>query len=255
MGSKISIKSEEEIIIMSEAGHKLARVLKILAGETKAGVNLMDLESLSRKLINSEGAKPAFLNYRPEGALKAYPFSLCASINSVIVHGQPSDYKIKEGDLVKLDLGLVYKNFYSDAALTVAVGKVSPLAMKLVEATRKALSEAIYQARPGKTLGDIGWAIEKTAKENGFSVADGLTGHGIGRALHEEPAVYNFGSPRSGLKLAAGMVLAIEPMLVAGKGRIKELEDESYATADGSLSAHFEHTIVVAKTGPIILTK
>lgn len=255
MSSKISIKSEAEIEIMAEAGRKLAKVLKILASEARVGVKLMALEKLSRELIKSEGAEPAFLNYRPEGAEKAYPFSLCASINSVIVHGQPSNYEIREGDLVKLDLGLLYKGFYSDTALTVAAGKVSPLAMKLVEATRKALSEAISTAKPGRTLGDVGWAIEKTAKENGFSVADSLTGHGIGRKLHEEPAVYNFGLPHSGLKIFAGMVLAIEPMLVAGSGRIKELKDESYATADNSLAAHFEHTVAITKTGPVILTR
>ncbi len=255
MSSEILIKSETEIGIMAEAGQKLAKVLKILAAQTKAGVKLMELENLSRQLIKNEDASPAFLNYRPEGAKKAYPFSLCASINSVIVHGQPSNYEIKEGDLVKLDLGLLYKGFYSDAALTVAVGKVSPLAMKLIETTRKALSEAISIAKPGRTLGDIGWAVEKTAKESGFSVADGLTGHGIGRKLHEEPSVYNFGSPRSGLKLAAGMVLAIEPMLIVGSSRIKELKDESYASADGSLSAHFEHTVAITKNSPIILTR
>ncbi len=251
--SGVSIKSEAEIEIMAEAGRKLAKILKILAGEAMVGVKLMVLENLSRELIKTEGAEPAFFNYRPEGAVKAYPFSLCASINSVIVHGQPSNYEIKEGDLVKLDLGLRYEGLYSDAALTVAAGKISPLAARLVEATRKALNEAIAAAKPGKTLGDIGWAIEKTAKENGFSVADGLTGHGIGRKLHEEPTVYNFGSPNSGLKLAVGMVLAIEPMLVAGSGRIKELKDESYAAADNSLSAHFEHTVAITKSGPKVL--
>jgi len=250
----INIKSEAEIKIMAEAGHKLARVLNSLADYTKAGVKLIELENLSRKLIKNEGATPAFLNYRPEGAQKAYPFSLCASINSVIVHGQPSNYEIKDGDLVKLDLGLIYRGFYSDSALTVGVGKISPLAKKLIETTKKALNEAIKQAKVGKTLGDIGWAIEKTAEENGFSVADSLTGHGIGRALHEEPAVYNFGSPRKGIKLLEGMTIAIEPMINAGSGRIKELSDGSYATFDGSLSAHFEHTIAITKNGPLILT-
>ena len=252
--SDIHIKSEAEIGIMAESGRKLAKVLKILANETKIGVKLIDLENLSRELIKKEDAIPAFLNYRPEGAVKAYPFSLCASVNSVIVHGQPSGYEIKDGDLIKLDLGLVYKGFCSDSALTIGVGKISPIARKLMEVTKKSLNEAIKQAKPGRALGDIGWAIEKAAKENGFSVADGLTGHGIGRELHEEPVVYNFGNPNEGLKLKEGMVIAIEPMINAGRGRIKELKDESYATFDGALSAHFEHTVAITKNGPKILT-
>ena len=239
---------------MADGGRKLAKILKNLADAVRPGVKLIDLENLSRQLIKEEGGEPAFLNYRPEGAAKAYPFSLCASVNNVIVHGQPSNYAIQDGDLIKLDLGIIYKGFYTDAALTVGVGKISPLARKLMETTKKALNDAISQAKFGKTLGDIGWAIEKTAKENGFSVAEGLTGHGVGEELHEDPVVYNFGNPNEGLKLKEGMVIAIEPMLVAGNGRIKQLKDESYGSADGSLSAHFEHTVAVGKNGGRILT-
>jgi methionyl aminopeptidase len=175
-------------------------------------------------------------------------------VNSVVVHGQPSEYVIKDGDLIKLDLGLLYKGFYSDAALTVGVGKISKEAKRLMTTTEEALRAAIAETKVGKTLGDIGYVITKGAKKSGYVVAEGLTGHGIGRTLHEDPTVWNVGQKGGGEELREGVVLAIEPMFAAGKPALRQLRDESWATADGSLSAHFEHTVAVTKNGPLVLT-
>ncbi len=248
------LKTPEEIEVMAEGGRRLGEVLRRLAEETRAGVTTKHLDRLAYQLIHTSGAKPAFLHYRPAGARRAYPYSLCTSLNDVVVHGQPADYVVKDGDLVKLDLGLLYKGFYLDAALTVAVGKVGKEAERLVVTTKEALRAAISEVRIGKTLGDIGYTVEKTAKKNRCSVADGLTGHGIGRSLHEDPTVLNVGRKGEGEELQEGIVLAIEPMLVLGNSPLKQLRDESWATADGSLAAHFEHTVAVTKNGPWILT-
>ena len=250
----LTLKTPEEIEIMAEGGRRLAVVLARLAEETRAGITTKSLDRLAYQLIHRSGAKPAFLNYRPAGARRAYPYSLCASVNGVVVHGQPSEYVIKESDLVKLDLGLLYKGFYSDAALTVGVGEISKEAKRLVAATEEALHAAIAEANVGKTLGDIGYVVAKRAKRSGCVVAEGLTGHGIGRALHEDPTVWNVGQKGGGEELREGMVLAIEPMFVTGKPALRQLRDESWATADGSLSAHFEHTVAITKNGPLILT-
>ncbi len=254
------LKSREEIELMAEGGHRLANVLKQLAAETRAGVTTRQLDAIAYELIHQAGGKPAFLNYRPGGARRPYPFTLCASINDVVVHGQPSDYIIQDGDLVKLDLGLIYKKFYTDAAVTVMVGEatgaISREAKKLVAATQEALAAAIAVIAPGKTLGDIGFAIAQVARRNKCGIADGLGGHGIGRALHEDPFVFNFGERGEGEELRAGMVLAIEPMLTAGGNATKQVkQDESYATRDGSLSAHFEHTVAVVEGGARVLTE
>lgn len=250
----LTLKTPEEIKVMAEGGRRLAQVLAALAAATRAGVTTKSLDRMAYQLIHKAGAKPSFLHYRPAGARRAYPYSLCASLNGVVVHGQPSDYVIQDGDLVKLDLGLLYKGFHTDTAVTVPVGKVSKEALRLVAATREALSTAIDEAFIGKTLGDVGFAIAQVAKKNKCAVADGLTGHGIGRALHEEPTVWNAGRRGEGEPLAEGMVLAIEPMFVAGKPPLRQLQDESWATMDGSLAAHFEHTVAITADGPLILT-
>jgi methionyl aminopeptidase len=255
LATMLLLKTPEEIEVMGEGGWRLGEVLKHLAEETRAGVTTKQLDRMAYQLIHKIGAKPAFLNYRPAGAVKPYPFTLCTSLNGVVVHGQPSEYVVKDGDLVKLDLGLVYKGFYLDAAVTVAVGKVSREAKKLMAATMEALNVGIEAAEIGNTLGDIGAAVQNVARKNKFSVADGLTGHGIGRALHEDPTVFNVGRAGEGETLREGMVLAIEPMIVAGKGALAQLRDESWATADGSLAAHFEHTVAITKRGPKVLTK
>ncbi|MGB7957661.1 MAG: type I methionyl aminopeptidase [Minisyncoccia bacterium] len=251
----IYIKSPEEIEVMAEGGRRLAAVLKKLVPSVRIGMTTKELDVLAFDFIKGEGCKPSFLNYRPAGAAKAYPATLCSSVNDVIVHGLPSDYVVCDGDLVKLDLGLVYKGFHLDAARTVSVGSVTPEAKRLIAATRKALDAGIKEAKPGHTLGDIGFAIQNIAQKAGYSVAQGLTGHGIGKSLHEDPAVFNFGRRGQGEEIEEGMVIAIEPMINAGTGAIKQLKDDSYATRDGSLSAHFENTVAITKDGPRVLTE
>ena len=251
----VVLKTAEEIEIMAEGGRRLALIVEALKKEARPGVTTIFLDKLARKLIKESGAEPAFLGYRPAGSVKAYPYAICASLNDVVVHGLPSDYALKDGDLLKLDLGLKYGGFFSDSAVTIPIGKVSKEAEKLVRVTREALDVGIAEAGPGKTVGDIGYAIEKFAAKNGFSVVKSLTGHGIGRELHEEPQVLNFGRKGTGEELAPGMVLAIEPMIAAGSGATEQLTDESFITADGSLAAHFEHTVAVTEAGPRILTK
>jgi methionyl aminopeptidase len=250
----IFLKTPEEIEIMKEAGKRLAEVLDILKNETKEGIETKYLDNLAYKLIKERSAEPAFLNYKT-GAGRFFPASLCVSINETIVHGIPSEYKIKNGDLVKLDIGLKYKGYYADMACTVGVGEISDEAKRLISAVEEAFFTALKYATPNNTLGDIGWAISNTAKKYGFSVADKLIGHGIGKRLHEDPQVFNFGSPHKGIKLQEGMVLAIEPMFCAKSGEVIEQKDGSFKTKDNSLTAHFEHTVAILKNGPMILTK
>lgn len=248
------LKTEEEIEIMAEGGKKLAKILIALEKEVVVGLETRELDCIARELITAEGGTAAFLGYRPYGAGKAFPAALCVSVNDEVVHGLPSDYAMKDGDLVKLDAGMIYKGFYTDTALTVMVGKVSRAARELVEVTRQSLEKGIDAARHGNALGDIGHAIESHVKSFGFDVVTALTGHGIGRALHEDPYVMNFGKSGAGEKLKIGMVLAIEPMVAARSGRVRQREDDSFIVADGSLAAHFEHTIAITKEGPRILT-
>lgn len=251
----ISLKSPREIEMIRTAGKILAGTLVRLKREAKEGITLDYLDNLAFKLIKQAGARPAFLGYKPDGAKKPYKASICASVNNVVVHGFPNNYKLKQGDILKIDLGVEQKNFYADAAETIIIGKGIKLTEDLISATRKALYAGIKYAKPGNYLGDIGWVIEKTAKKFNFSVIKGLTGHGIGYKLHEEPTIYNFGRKGSGLKLKPGMILAIEPMFSVGSDEIIQKSDESWATIDGSLSAHFEHTIAVTEKGPMILTE
>ena len=252
----ITFKTPEDIEVMAVGGQKLAAVLAALRKETKAGVVTKDLDTLAHDLIVASDAKPAFLNYHPAGARNAYPWTLCISLNDVVVHGQPSGYVIKDGDLVKLDLGLKYQGWYLDAAITVGVGKISKEAEKLMAATKEALAAGVKAAKIGSTFGDLGFAIESVVRKYGFSVADDLIGHGIGRNLHEDPPVLNFGREGQGEPIEEGMVIAIEPMVVVGSPAVKTLKlDESFATRDGSLAAHFEHTVAITSAGPRILTE
>jgi len=251
----MELRTPEEIKVMAEGGRRLGAVLAQLRAEVRPGVTTLALDRAARALIEAGGDIPAFLNYRPGGARRAYPYTLCASVNNVVVHGQPSKYVLQEGDIVKLDLGLKHKGFYLDAAITVGVGTVSAEAKKLMTVTEESLYAGIKEAKPGHRLGDIGHAIEHVVHKNRFSVAEGLTGHGIGRELHEEPTVFNFGDKSTGMKLVAGMVIAIEPMVTIGDGAIVQLLDEGYGTADHTWAAHFEHTVAITKNGPVILTK
>ena len=181
--------------------------------------------------------------------------SICTSVNDVVVHGVPNAYKLKQGDIVKLDLGLKYRGFYTDTAITVGIGKVSDEAKRLMAVTEDALILAIDECQAGNTVGDIGFAINAYVRKHGMHVAKGLTGHGIGQRLHEDPVVYNEGKPGMGARLEPGMVIAIEPMVTSGSGAVKELADESFATKEGALAAHFEHTVAITEAGPMILTK
>lgn len=239
---------------MRAAGKILAETLRQLIGFAQEGITLLDLDDLARNIIQKAGAKPAFLGYAPEGAKRPFPGTLCASLNQVVVHGVPTTRPLKPGDLLKLDLGVVFDEFYADAAISVGVGNISRQASELIHATRKALEAGIAAARSGNTLGDIGFVISKTAAEHGFKVVKGLTGHGIGAELHEEPVVLNEGKPGKGLTLKTGMTLAIEPMFSIGTNKVVQLDDDSYVTADGSLSAHFEHTVVITEKGAEVLT-
>lgn len=240
---------------MTEGGRILADVRNQLASTAKEGIILKDLDNLAERLIKKAGALPAFLGYRPEGTEKSYSASICTSVNNVVVHGLPNDYKLKNGDLLKIDLGVLYKEFYTDTAITIGIGKISSEAERLIAITKKSLEAAIENCQLGKSLGDISWAIGNCVKGAGFKVVKGLTGHGIGRQLHEDPVVYNEGKSGMGKNLEVGMVLAIEPMVSAGSSHIIQLSDESYATSDKSLSAHFEHTVAITASGPEILTR
>lgn len=251
----INIYSEKEILVMREGGKILSKIFKNLRKKIKIGVSLRELDNFAHQEAKRLGAKPAFFGYRPEGARYPYPFAICASVNNVIVHGQPNNYKLRDGDVLKIDFGIKFHGYYTDSAFTIIVGKSNPLQSNLLKATQKALDEAIKIAKPEKTLGDIGYAIEKTAKKYGVNVIRGLTGHGVGRQLHEEPTVYNYGEKGKGIILKPGMVIAIEPMLSMGSPDIKQLSDESWATIDNSLSAQFEHTIAITGKGNEILTK
>lgn len=248
------IKTQEQIKKIKVSGKILASVAKELKKNIAVGVMLKDLDILARKLMEEAGAEPAFLGYQPHGADHPFPASICASLNEVVVHGVPNKYKLKSGDILKLDFGVSYQGFITDSAFTVGVGEISKEAQKLMDVTKHSLMLGIKECRAGKTLGDIGWAINDYVQRNGFKVVKGLCGHGVGIELHEEPSVFNEGQKNTGLQLKPGMVLALEPMVSAGDPYIVQTDQESYATRDGSLSAHFEHTVLITERNPEILT-
>ena len=248
------IKKPDEIANVAKAGKILSATLKKLSAGAKEGVIISSLDEMAREFIEKSGGAPAFLNYQPEGADHPYPATICASLNDVIVHGVPTNRKLKNGDIFSIDCGVRYGGYCADAAITVAIGKTKPEVQKLIKVTREALMLGIKAAKPGNTLGDIGHAIGSHAKKNKLKVVRGLTGHGIGTHLHEDPSIFNEGTPGKGMKLAVGMTLALEPMFAIGSANVIQLDDESYATEDGSMSAHFEHTIVITEKGAKILT-
>lgn len=258
----VYLKSSQEISIMAEGGKILAEILKKLSKAVKPGVTTQDLEDLARELTKEARIKPAFLGYG------GYPAALCASVNEEVVHCEPSSRGLKEGEIVSLDMGIIYKGFYLDSALTVAVlngleygdyrqwAKLNPRLHKLLETTEEALNAGIEEARAGNRVGNISYAVQRVAESYGFNVVRELVGHGIGRELHEEPQVPNFGRKTDGIELQEGMVLAIEPMVTTGDWRVKkDHRGFAYRTADGSYAAHFEHTVAITKDGPVVLTK
>jgi methionyl aminopeptidase len=245
----IDLKSKEEIALMREAGRAVAQVLEILKKEIGPGLVIKRLDDIVRREFARRGVTPTFLGYQ------GYPARVCVSINDEVVHGIPSSRTLKEGDIVSIDLGATYKGFVGDAAITVCVGKVSPEAERLVRVTEEALWEAIRAARAGARLGQVSAAVQAHAEQNGFSVVRDYAGHGIGRKMHEEPQVPNFGRPEQGPVLVRGMVLAIEPMLTAGDWHTKRDSDNwTVRTIDGSLAAHFEHTVAITDGEAEVLT-
>jgi methionyl aminopeptidase len=245
----ITIKSEREIDLMRQAGRMVAEVLAILAKSVKPGLKTKELDIIAEREIKRLGGKSSFKGYR------GYPAHLCVSINDEIVHGIPGDRIIREGDIVSLDFGAVFKGYQGDAAKTVGVGVVTPQAEALIKTTEGALMAGLQMARDQNRLGDISSAVQQYAESRGFSVVREYTGHGIGRQMHEDPLIPNFGVAGTGIVLKKGMTLAIEPMLNAGEWRTRLDNNEwTVHTADGSLSAHFENTIVITDGDPEILT-
>ena len=250
----ISLKSPREIEIMRRANVIVAEVLQELKRRVAPGVTTLDLDAIAEEMTLKRNAIPAFKGYNVAG--RVYPRCLCASINDEIVHGIPSNRALREGDIVGLDYGVIYEGFYGDSAVTVGVGKVSEEAQRLMAVTEQSLYEGIEQLREGKRLGDLGAAVQKVAEGAGFSVVRAFVGHGIGKKLHEEPPVPNYGEPERGLRLREGMVLAIEPMVNVGGYEVEIKEDGWTAvTKDGSLAAHFEHSVAITKDEPFILSQ
>lgn len=246
-------KSDREIDLMREAGRIVAEVLEILGNQVTPGITTAELDRIAEEYILSRGAAPAFKGYRMGG--NVFPASICASIDDVVVHGIPSGRKLMEGEIISIDVGTVKEGYYGDGARTYAVGAIDETKRKLMDVTLQALYAGIEQAVVGNRLGDISAAIQKTVEQNGFSVVRDMVGHGIGRRMHEEPQVHNFGVPGTGPLLKKGLVLAIEPMVNAGGSKISFKPDGwTTVTADGSPSAHFEHTVAITGDGPDILT-
>jgi methionyl aminopeptidase len=242
-------KSPEEIEKMAAAGRVLARCHTLLAGKARAGVTTEELDQAAEKFIRSQGGEPAFKGYR------GFPGSICASPNSMVVHGIPGDYKLRRGDILSLDIGVVLDGWVADAAVTIPIGNVTPVAKRLLTSTKAALFDAVEQCRAGNRLGDVSHAVQARVEADGFAVVRSLVGHGIGRDMHEDPQIPNFGDPGTGPLLAEGMVLAVEPMVNVGTYRIRIADDQwSVYSQDGSLAAHFEHTVAITSDGPRILT-
>jgi methionyl aminopeptidase len=251
----IVLKAPEEIEIMRRANIIVAEVLAALKAAVKPGATTGELDAIAEELTRKKGALPAFKGYTVAG--RVYPASLCVSINDEVVHGIPSPSRVlREGDIVGLDFGVCYKGYYGDAAETVPVGGVTPAAEELMRATRDALAAGIEAVRPGARMGDVSAAIQDHAESRRYSVVRDFVGHGIGKRLHEEPQVPNFGTRDRGIRLREGMVLAIEPMLNMGGPEVEVKEDGWTAvTSDGSLSAHFEHSVAITESGPYVLSR
>ncbi len=242
-------KSPTEVERMAAAGAILVRTMNLLAGKMRPGVTTAELDQAAEKFIRSQGAEPAFKGYR------GFPGSICTSPNSMIVHGIPGSYKLGRGDILSVDIGVVHDGWVADAARTFAIGPITPIARKLLTVTEEALFLAVEQARPGNHLGDISHAVQQHVEAAGFSIVRTLVGHGIGREMHEDPQIPNYGDPGTGVPLEEGMVLAIEPMVTAGRHAVRVGDDRwAIYSQDGSLAAHFEFTVAVTAEGPRILT-
>ena len=246
----VILKRPEEIEKIRAGNLIVAEVLRELRSAIKPGITTRELNNLAEDLSHKKNARPAFKGYM------GYPFSLCTSVNEEVVHGLPSDRVLVEGDIISLDFGVYYQGYYGDAAITVPVGNVSEKAVRLIQATERGLYEAIKEARTGNRLGDVSFAVQNWAEAAGYSVVRDFVGHGIGRMLHEDPQVPNFGVRGRGIELKAGMVIAIEPMVNEGAYQVRTLSDGwTVVTEDAKLSAHFEHSVAITENGPDILSK
>jgi len=246
----IILKSRQEIEKMRKSNVLVAAILEELKKKIRPGVKTIELDRLSEEMALKKGARPAFKGYR------GYPYSLCTSVNSEVVHGMPSERELKEGDIVSLDFGILNDGYYGDAAVTVPVGEITPAAKRLLRVTEEALCRGIAEVRAGNRIGDVSAAIQGHAEAAGFSVVRDLVGHGIGKNLHEDPQVPNYGTSGRGIELKPGMVFAIEPMVNEGTYRVDILRDGwTVVTADGKLSAHFEHSVAITENGPVILSR
>lgn len=246
----IHIKNSSELAKMGQAGKILAKTMREVSESMIAGkTSLLDLDSLAEKIILGDGGIPSFKGYR------GFPGTACISVNEQVVHGIPNSYVVQEGDIVSLDFGVIWQGWHADSAWTFPVGEISDNAKRLMNVTRESLYQGIAKARAGNRVGDISFAVQSYVERNGYSVVRDLVGHGIGQNLHEEPSVPNFGKPRKGPVLRPGMTFCIEPMVNEGTYKVLTLDDDwTVVTADGKLSAHFEHTVAVTSDGPIILT-
>jgi methionyl aminopeptidase len=242
-------KTPAEIDAMAAAGEILVKCMNLLAGKVRPGVTTADLDAAAEKFIRSQGATPAFKGYR------GFPGSICASPNHMVVHGIPGKFKLHKGDILSVDIGVVKDGWVADAARTFGVGEISPVASRLLAVTEEALFHAVEQCRAGNRLGDVSHAVQAHVEANGFSIVRSLVGHGIGRNMHEEPQIPNYGPPGRGIVLEEGMVLAVEPMVTAGRHMVR-MGDDGWAiySQDGSLAAHFEFTVAVTAGGPRVLT-
>lgn len=250
----IHIKAPFEVPMMRESGRLLADIIEEVRSQVRVGVSPLELDEVCARAIRAGGARPAFLGYDPGWG--PFPNVVCSSRNQQVVHGIPDDLPLVEGDLISLDFGIEYRGYFADSAFSVYLGDAPPVARKLLDVTERALYMAVSQARPGARLGDIGHTIQSICESEGLGVVRDFVGHGIGRALHEDPAVPNYGKAGTGVLLKPGMCLAIEPMTTLGDWRTRTLEDRwTVVTADGSLSAHFEHTVLVTESEPEILTR
>lgn len=250
----VYIKSPNEIKLMREAGRVVAEVLQLLAAEVRPGVTSRQLDQIVRREYAQRGVVPTFLNYAPGGA-PPYPATVCVSVNDEIVHGIPGDRVFKEGDIVSIDLGATVNGYVGDAAITVPCGAISAQAARLIEVTKEALWDGIRAARAGSRIGDIAAAVQCRAESNSYSVVRQYVGHGVGRSMHEDPQVPNYGKAGQGLRLKKGLVIAIEPMFNIGGWETRVLPDKwTVATRDGSLSAHFEHTLAITDGEAEVLT-
>ena len=252
----VEIKTEAELEIMREAGRVVARTLQAVKEAAAIGVSLRELDELAAQVIADAGAKPSFLGYQPHSAPYPYPAVLCTSVNDMVVHGIPTAYRIQDGDLVSIDCGAYIDGWHGDAAISFVVGEADPADLALIEATERALAAGIAAAQPGGKLGDISHAVGAAAHASGFGLMDDHGGHGIGRAMHEDPHLPNDGRAGRGLRLRPGLVLAIEPMLIAGGTSAYRYAEDGWSirTADGSRAAHVEHSVAITEDGPRVLT-